>query len=92
MSFPRHPKYKDSGVEWLGEVPAHLRDSHYAGAKRIGHGNDYVYPHDDPRGWVPQEHLPAELRAKRFYVPSDHGAEADVARRLDEHRGPGADG
>jgi putative ATPase len=65
----------------LGEVPAHLRDSHYAGAAKIGHGTDYVYPHDDPRGWVPQRHLPAELADRRYYEPGSHGFEAEVARR-----------
>jgi putative ATPase len=65
----------------LGEVPAHLRDSHYASAARIGHGAGYVYPHDDPAGWVPQRYLPTELAGRRYYEPSGHGAEADVAHR-----------
>ena len=65
----------------LGEVPPHLRDSHYAGAAKIGHGNDYVYPHDDPRGWVPQRHLPVELSDRRYYEPGEHGFEAEIARR-----------
>ena len=42
-------------------VPKHLRDSSYRGAQRLGHGKGYVYPHDAPEGWVPQEHLPPEL-------------------------------
>ena len=41
-----------------GPVPMHLRDAHYRGAQMLGHGKGYVYPHDDPHGWVPQEHLP----------------------------------
>jgi putative ATPase len=70
----------------LGEVPAHLRGSGYQGAARIGHGVGYVYPHDDPRGWVAQQHLPAGLEDSRYYVPSEHGEEADVARRQRERR------
>ena len=50
--------------------PAHLRDAHYKGAKRIGHGVGYRYPHDDPRGWVEQDHLPPELVGTRFYEPT----------------------
>jgi putative ATPase len=68
-----------------GEVPAHLRDAHYQGAKKLGHGDGYAYPHDDPRGWVAQEHLPASVQGMRYYQPSEHGFEAEVARRLAEH-------
>jgi putative ATPase len=71
----------------LGEVPAPLRGSGYKGAASVGHGVGYVYPHDDPRGWVPQQHLPEELADRRYYEPSEHGAEADAARRLREHDG-----
>ena len=42
-----------------GPVPMHLRDSHYRGAQSLGHGEGYVYPHDAPQGWVPQDHMPA---------------------------------
>ncbi|HEU0181861.1 MAG TPA: replication-associated recombination protein A, partial [Agromyces mariniharenae] len=45
-----------------GRVPKHLRDAHYPGAKRLGHGKGYVYPHDDAIGVVAQEYLPTELR------------------------------
>jgi putative ATPase len=65
-----------------GEVPVHLRDAHYQGAKSLGHGAGYAYPHDDPRGWVPQEHLPPGVQGRTSYEPSDHGAEADIAERL----------
>ncbi|HWL45813.1 MAG TPA: replication-associated recombination protein A [Ilumatobacter sp.] len=70
----------------LGEVPAHLRDAHYSGAKQIGHGAGYQYPHDHPGGWVDQRYLPETLGDRRFYEPSDHGAEAAVAERLGERR------
>ena len=72
-----------------GRVPAHLRDAHYQGAKGLGHGQGYRYPHDAPAGWVDQQHLPDELVGTRFYEPSDHGHEAEVAARLAAHRSGG---
>ena len=54
-----------------GAVPAHLRDSHYAGAAAIGHGAGYRYPHDDPRGWVEQDHLPEEPAGARYWEPTE---------------------
>ncbi len=70
----------------VGEVPAHLRDAHYQGASALGHGTGYDYPHDDPRGWVPQQYLPDELIAKRWYEPSQHGREREIAQRLAKHQ------
>jgi len=72
----------------VGEVPAHLRDAHYQGSTRLGHGVGYRYPHDDPRGWVEQQYLPEELAGRVFYAPSDHGHEAAISLRRppdDEH-------
>lgn len=51
----------------IGPVPNHLKDSHYAGAKQLGHGVGYQYPHDDPSGWVPQQYLPDNLQDAVFY-------------------------
>ena len=65
-----------------GRVPKHLRDAHYPGAKRLGHGKGYVYPHDDPIGVVPQEYLPDALRGAVYYQPTEHGNERDVSARL----------
>jgi len=70
----------------LAPVPARLRDAHYAGAAALGHGVGYEYPHDDPRGYVPAAHLPEALAGRRYYVPSPHGAEAEVAERLERLR------
>lgn len=70
----------------FGRVPKHLRDGHYPGAKRLGHGKGYVYPHGDPRGVVRQQHLPDELVDRRYYQPSDHGHERTVADRLEKIR------
>ncbi len=64
-----------------GEVPNHLRDAHYQGAKSLGHGQGYQYPHDDPRGWVPQQYLPTELLDRHYYEPSPHGREGKLAPR-----------
>ncbi|MDQ2825589.1 MAG: replication-associated recombination protein A, partial [Actinomycetota bacterium] len=65
-----------------GQVPAHLRSSSYHGAKKLGHGIGYDYPHDHPRGWVAQEHRPPEVSGRVYYRPSDHGFEREVADRM----------
>jgi len=70
----------------MGRVPVHLRDAHYPGAKRLGHGKGYVYPHDSEIGVVAQQYLPDELRGKRYYEPTSHGAERDVQARLEKIR------
>jgi len=65
-----------------GQVPAHLRSASYHGAEKLGHGIGYEYPHDDPRGWVPQEYRPPEVADRVYYQPSDHGFEGEVAERM----------
>lgn len=70
-----------------GVVPEHLRDAHYSGAERLGHGADYVYSHDAPRGVARQEYLPETLRGTRYYVPTDHGIERTLGERLETIRG-----
>jgi putative ATPase len=60
--------------------PAMLRDAHYAGAKKLGHGEGYVYPHDDPRGFD-VDYLPEELRGRKYYRPSGNGEEATDGSR-----------
>jgi putative ATPase len=74
-----------------GPVPMHLRDSHYRGAQQLGHGAGYVYPHDAPQGWVPQDHMPAEVAGERFYRPSSHGAEPAMFDALEVRRRRGFD-
>jgi putative ATPase len=66
----------------IGRVPKHLRDAHYPGAKRLGHGKGYRYPHDDTLGVVPQQYLPDELGDATYYTPTEHGNERDVSARL----------
>lgn len=70
----------------FGRVPLHLRDAHYPGAKRLGHGRGYVYPHDSEFGILPQQYLPDELRGKRYYEPKNLGAERDLSARLERIR------
>ena len=70
----------------LGQVPAHLRDAHYAGAERLGHGRDYLYPHDFPYGVVAQRYLPDELAGRRYYEPTGNGFEKQLASRLEAVR------
>ncbi len=65
------------------EVPVHLRDAHYQGAKSLGHGKGYAYPHDDPTGWVAQQYKPSELEGRRYYEPGPHGAEGALHRPLE---------
>jgi putative ATPase len=69
-----------------GLVPGHLRDAHYKGAAKLGHGKGYVYPHDDPTGWVAQNYRPAEVADDVYYEPSEHGHEAVIADRLADRR------
>ncbi len=56
-----------------GSVPKHLRDAHYPGAKALGHGSDYKYPHNYPGAWVEQQYLPNELLGRKYYVPTENG-------------------
>jgi putative ATPase len=60
------------------EVPVHLRDAHYKGAARLGHGKGYLYPHDYPGHVVAQFYLPDELKHRRYYRPSDNGYERTI--------------
>jgi len=66
----------------IGLVPPHLRDAHYSTAGRYGHGVGYRYAHDWPHGVAPQQYLPDELAGARYYEPTDHGNEAQIADRL----------
>jgi putative ATPase len=69
-----------------GPVPRHLRDAHYPGAKGLGHGTGYRYPHDDPRGVVTQQYPPDDAVGRDYYQPTGHGAERAVAERLPKLR------
>jgi putative ATPase len=62
-------------------VPEHLRDSHYPGAKRLGHGEGYKYAHDFPGHFVPQDYLGA---SRQYYTPTEQGSEKKIKERLEK--------
>lgn len=64
-------------------VPLHLKDAHYKGAERLGHGKDYKYPHDYPFNYIPQDYLPEEFKDKKYYAPTENGLEKEIKERLD---------
>lgn len=66
----------------IGDVPAHLKDTHYAGSKKLGHGAEYKYPHNYENGFVPQEYLPVEFQGKKYYNPTENGYEKEIKQRL----------
>jgi len=69
-----------------GPVPAHLRDAHYAGAGRLEHGKGYGYSHADPVGVVAQQYPPDDLVGRDYFTPRGHGAERELADRLERLR------
>ena len=64
-------------------MPEHLRDAHYAGAKRLGHGEGYKYAHDYEGHFVPQDYLGAD---KKYYEPTEQGVEKKIKERLQKWR------
>lgn len=69
-----------------GQVPVHLRDGHYAGAKQFGHGVGYVYAHDEPGHVAAQQYLPDTLRGTVYYEPTQHGFERTLTERRERIR------
>ena len=65
-----------------GEVPNHLKDAHYKGASKLGHGQGYQYAHDYPNHYVKQQYLPDELVGEVFYSPTNLGYEKQVQERM----------
>ncbi|MDD2970381.1 MAG: replication-associated recombination protein A, partial [Lachnospiraceae bacterium] len=63
-------------------VPVHLKDAHYKGASKLGHGIGYQYAHDYPDHYVEQQYLPYELNGKEFYSPSDNGYEKKIKEHM----------
>ncbi|TFB24899.1 replication-associated recombination protein A [Filobacillus milosensis] len=66
-------KHVQKGV--TDEIPAHLKDTHYQGAKSLGHGEEYKYPHNYPNSWIYQEYLPESINSMSYYQPKDLGEE-----------------
>ena len=69
-----------------GQVPVHLRDAHYAGAKQFGHGEGYIYAHDEPGHVAAQQYLPDTLRGTVYYEPTQHGFERTLTERRERIR------
>ena len=68
----------DSALEQVraggtGEVPDHLKDAHYKGASKLGHGNNYLFPHDYPQDWVAQQYLPRRIQNAQYFHPKKNG-------------------
>jgi putative ATPase len=80
----------------IGAVPAHLRDAHYPGARKLGHGRGYVYAHDEPYGIAEQQYAPDEVAGATYYQPTSLGAEGPLRERWERIRrrirGEGSDG
>ena len=70
----------------IGQVPPHLRDAHYAGAKKLGHGSTYKYSHDEPFGIAEQQYAPDVVLDREYYQPTALGAEASIKERWDRVR------
>jgi len=71
----------------VGQVPKHLRDGHYAGARGLGNGVGYRYAHDSAAGVVPQQYPPDELVGRDYYTPGAHGHERELGPRVEKLRG-----
>lgn len=57
----------------IGKIPADLKDAHYRGAAKLGHGKNYRYPHDYPQDWVPQQYLPTKIKNVQYFNPKGNG-------------------
>ena len=92
----RDAAFADAEQSYDEPVPIYLRDTAYRGAKQLGHGVGYKYPHDYPGHWVAQEYIPPSLRGRRYYTPSGLGSEAKILenhiRRDRARRGEDPDG
>ena len=67
-----------------GEIPLHLRDASHPGAKAMGHGKGYLYPHDYPGHYVRQQYLPDPVKDRVYYQPGELGYEKEIRKRLAE--------
>lgn len=75
----------NKGLEYIRnnksfDVPKHLKDSHYKGAKKFGHGENYKYPHNYPGNWVDQQYIEKEIS---LYIPGENGKEVKIKEYLD---------
>ena len=70
----------------IGPVPAHLRDAHYGGSKKLGHGQGYQYSHDSPFGIADQQYAPDVVKDATYYEPTNLGAESAIRERWERIR------
>ena len=75
---------KDLRTRELGEIPPHLRDSHYGGAAKLGHGLDYLYPHEYPNHYVAQQYMPDALKGTVYYQPGENKNERAIRQYMTE--------
>jgi putative ATPase len=68
----------------MGDIPAHLKDSHYSGASNLGHGNGYKYPHAYPHSYVKQQYLPDTLLGRKYYQYGENKLESQTKKYWDE--------
>lgn len=69
----------------IGHVPLHLKSSNYSGAKELGHGKGYKYPHDYKENYVSQQYLPDEIVTKKYYQPTQNGNEKNIYEKLQKN-------
>ncbi|GGP13719.1 replication-associated recombination protein A [Oceanobacillus neutriphilus] len=67
-----------------GDIPAHLKDSHYSGANKLGRGIDYKYPHNYPGAWVKQQYLPDAIKNRDYYTPKETGKFENALKQVYE--------
>lgn len=69
----------------IGEIPLHLKDAHYKGAKQLGRGVDYLYPHNYENSWVNQQYLPEALKDQTYYHPKQTGKFEQALAQINEN-------
>ncbi|MBQ8161588.1 MAG: replication-associated recombination protein A [Clostridia bacterium] len=78
--------FRDAEKGNYAQVPVHLRDTHYQGSARLGMGEGYLYPHDFPGHYVPQEYMPPDLKGRRYYLPTEMGEEQGIREAQAERK------
>lgn len=68
--------------EKIGEVPTHLKDAHYHGAEKLGHGKGYKYPHDYKENFIIQQYMPTNMELNTYYTPTENGYEKEIKKRM----------
>ena len=71
----------------MGDIPMHLKDAHYSGAKKLGHGTEYKYPHAYPNHYVKQQYLPDTLKNSKYYIYGDNKNEQAAKEYWDKIKG-----